>query len=312
MKLGLELFDLGQERVEKSTKEKLDAAKKSLTDRSFLAVSRINKTIARENATQSFNIPMQNWKVSLEACQKCFNEENSVVDEKARAATRRAEARTELERIEDKISETLGFQSPPVSRSEDRTLKDNTYLHKIVASNSLDVRKGFFGKRKNVKEKWIHLEGLGQLDKEVIRLRNIACHDGHIDLDFAHYKLFGWGDEDACYTDFEDIYGISPRDYEPLFETSQKVSQMYNMRATMFKLFYQTEYTYDKEADTHFEKIFGECRRIYAGLDKRWSAAEKGRYFDREDTEIAKDVMSNFYEMEGIVEATKCRDRLSR
>ncbi|KAF7879243.1 hypothetical protein EAF04_000440 [Stromatinia cepivora] len=81
MKLGLELFDLGQERVKKSTQEKLNAAKKSLSDRSILAVSRINKRIVQENATQSLNILMQNWKVSLEASPKYFNEKIFVADE---------------------------------------------------------------------------------------------------------------------------------------------------------------------------------------------------------------------------------------
>ncbi|EDN97796.1 hypothetical protein SS1G_12650 [Sclerotinia sclerotiorum 1980 UF-70] len=83
------------------------------------------------------------------------------------------------------------------------------------------------------------------------------------------------------------------------------------MRATLFKLFYQMKYTYDKEADTHFKRVFfGNAGRFYAGVNEGWPAAEKGKYFDREDTEIAKDVMNNFYVTWGISEANKCTDRL--
>ncbi|KAI9646178.1 hypothetical protein NHQ30_005618 [Ciborinia camelliae] len=263
--LNLELFDLGRKRLEASIQRKLAIEKYSITDRLTLAVSFINKTIAEQNTEKSLDIPMQELDVFLKTS---FNEDKFVADARASALSRKVEATSELE---NKISETLGFQSSSDQKEnamarENVVLKKKIGLFETIASHSLVVREGFFesGKQKYVDGEWIHIEGRGSPDQDIRIQRNRACHEGHIDADFAHCKLFNLDQIDG---EFRAFMAFSPCDYEPLFNTSRKLSDMYNMRATMFRFFYETEYTYNKSRDKRFNDILAECKKIYNALN---------------------------------------------
>lgn len=112
----------------------------------------------------------------------------------------------------------------------------------IVAENSLNVRRRFFesGKREFVNGRWAFgIDGGTIFGQGIIKQSNIACRYGNIDVDYAHCKLIGGNHEFISEEKFEDIYGISIHDYEPLVNTSNNLSQVHNLRATMLRYFWR-------------------------------------------------------------------------
>lgn len=101
---------------------------------------------------------------------------------------------------------------------ENGYLKERTELLELIVYHSLAVRRGFFetGKMKYAEGKWVHIKDRGSPDKDIISQRNIACHYGDVDVDFAHWKLLDWGKHNISYEDFESYYGISPSEYGSL------------------------------------------------------------------------------------------------
>ncbi|TEY46375.1 hypothetical protein BOTCAL_0315g00160 [Botryotinia calthae] len=300
MKLKLELFDLGEERLKKTIQGKLILAKKFSDDQLDLAVS----------------------KLLQDAIRGSFDEQKFIADEEGLASARRAEVTSELKVLENRIREVLSFQAATEMEKENDYLKERMELLEPIVSHSLAVRRGFFetGKMKYVEGKWVHIEDRGSPDKEIINQRNIACHYGDVDVDFAHWKLSDWGKHNISYEDFESYYGISPSEYGSLFNTSEDLSWMYSLRATMFRCFYHTERTYDQEIDKRFDQMFAECMEIYTSLAQYWpgkdgdSYLSRGRRFD--NLEIESGWTESSWNLEfmklAVEETNKKRNRYSR
>ncbi|KAF5873964.1 uncharacterized protein Bfra_005431 [Botrytis fragariae] len=57
--------------------------------------------------------------------------------------------------------------------------------------------------------------------------------------------------------------------------TSEDLSWMYSLRATVFRCFHHTEHTYDKEMDKSFDQNFAEYMGIYNCLAQDWLGKDR-------------------------------------
>ncbi|KAB8297146.1 hypothetical protein EYC80_002527 [Monilinia laxa] len=138
LKLSLELFDLGKDRLEKLIQRELATEKRSVADRLELTVSAGQYRVEVRSKTS-------------------FKKDNFITDARACATERKAEVTLELENIKNKISQTLGFekllaQEKNSMAREDDDLEKKVGLLQVIAPHSLAVRERFFegGKSKLV------------------------------------------------------------------------------------------------------------------------------------------------------------------
>ncbi|KAL3419383.1 hypothetical protein PVAG01_09605 [Phlyctema vagabunda] len=135
------------------------------------------------------------------------------------------------------------------------------------------VRCKFLENSKRVFANGVMVAIRGQVDLQVIRAGGEAAYQGDVQADAALFSL-GFLDPSKDKRLFEDLYACPVLIPPSRALDYPRLTEMFNMRATMGYCSSFTEYTLSQEDDAQFQQLERECISILSGIQRNPTATE--------------------------------------